>query len=103
MRSATISRSTKPNVDWAGKPRLTLATKCQPAASRYPVLANPVVLTKDKPVTILVTGAAGYIGSQIVHTLHRTFDQPKVIGVDNFTAGYTCNLPRDFECFMGDV
>lgn len=54
-------------------------------------------------MTILVTGAAGYIGSQIVHTLNRVFNQPKVIGVDNLTAGYTCNLPHGFECFMGNV
>lgn len=53
-------------------------------------------------MTILVTGAAGYIGSQIVHHLYRLYDQPKVIGVDNLTSGYTCNLPHDFECFMGD-
>jgi UDP-glucose 4-epimerase len=52
---------------------------------------------------ILVTGAAGFIGSQIVHTLSRLHDQPKVIGVDDLSAGYTCNLPHDFECFMGNV
>lgn len=52
---------------------------------------------------ILVTGAAGYIGAQVVHTLNRYYDQPKMIGVDNLSAGYTCNLPHGFECFMGDV
>lgn len=54
-------------------------------------------------MTILVTGAAGYIGSQIVHQLHRYYDQPKVIGVDDLSSGYTCNLPHGFECFMGKV
>lgn len=52
---------------------------------------------------ILVTGAAGYVGSQIVQQLHRYYNKPEVIGVDNLSAGYTCNLPHGFECFMGDV
>lgn len=54
-------------------------------------------------MTILVTGAAGYIGSQIVHTLNRVYEQVKVIGVDDLSTGHTCPLPRDFECFHGDV
>lgn len=54
-------------------------------------------------MTIMVTGAAGYIGSQIVHSLSRLHDQPHVIGVDNLSTGHTCPLPRGFECFHGDV
>lgn len=52
---------------------------------------------------ILVTGAAGYIGSQIVHQLYRLHDRPQVIGVDTMSAGYTCNLPKGFECIVGNA
>ena len=52
---------------------------------------------------ILVTGAAGYIGSQIVHALYRLYDQPRVIGVDNLSTGHACPLPHGFECFHGEI
>jgi UDP-glucose 4-epimerase len=54
-------------------------------------------------MTILVTGAAGYIGSQIVHTLHRTFEQPKLIGLDNLSAPKTCALPNGVQCLFGEI
>lgn len=51
-------------------------------------------------MTILVTGAAGYIGSATVHGLYR---KHKVIGLDNLSTGKTCPLPAGFDCFHGEV
>jgi len=45
---------------------------------------------KSKPRTWLVTGAAGFIGSNLVETLLK-LDQ-KVVGLDNFSTGYQHNL-----------
>ncbi len=54
-------------------------------------------------MTVLITGAAGYIGSMTVHALSRLKNPPHVIGVDNLSTGYTCNLPKDFMCIPGDI
>lgn len=45
---------------------------------------------KSKPRTWLVTGAAGFIGSNLVETLLK-LDQ-KVVGLDNFSTGHQHNL-----------
>lgn len=45
---------------------------------------------KAQPKTWLVTGAAGFIGSNLVETL-LALDQ-KVVGLDNFFSGYAHNL-----------
>ena len=45
---------------------------------------------KAKPKTWLVTGAAGFIGSNLVEKLLK-LDQ-EVIGLDNFSTGYRKNL-----------
>ena len=47
---------------------------------------------KAKPLTWLVTGAAGFIGSNLVETLLR-LDQP-VVGMDNLSTGYEHNLEQ---------
>ena len=47
---------------------------------------------KTKPLTWLVTGAAGFIGSNLVETLLR-LDQA-VVGMDNFSTGYERNLQQ---------
>lgn len=54
-------------------------------------------------MTVLITGAAGYVGSATAHHLSRYHDKPKMIGVDNLTAPGTCPLPADFDCLHGDV
>ena len=33
-------------------------------------------------MTILVTGVAGFIGSNLVKAIYRNFDAPTVIGID---------------------
>ena len=45
---------------------------------------------RARPRTWLVTGAAGFIGSNLVETL-LTLDQT-VTGLDNFSTGYRRNL-----------
>lgn len=45
---------------------------------------------KQKPYTWLITGVAGFIGSNLLETLLK-LDQ-KVIGFDNFSTGYQKNL-----------
>lgn len=42
--------------------------------------------------TILITGAAGMIGSNLVHHLLETTDH-RIIGIDNLSGGYWENLP----------
>ncbi|MBU3015759.1 SDR family oxidoreductase [Poseidonibacter lekithochrous] len=47
-------------------------------------------ILKEKPKTWLVTGCAGFIGSNLVETL-LTLNQ-KVLGLDNFATGHQYNL-----------
>ena len=42
--------------------------------------------------TILVTGAAGFIGSNLVKRLLNDFEPIKVIGIDSITDYYDVNL-----------
>ena len=41
---------------------------------------------------ILVTGAAGFIGSHLIKEIYRSFDSPKVVGLDNMDAYYDVAL-----------
>ena len=67
---------------------------------------------KKEPVTWLVTGAAGFIGSNLVETLLR-LDQ-RVVGLDNLSTGFERNLEhvrdavgeprwRQFRFLEGDI
>ena len=47
---------------------------------------------REKPRTWLVTGAAGFIGSNLAEALLR-LDQ-RVVGLDNFSTGYRRNLDQ---------
>jgi len=44
--------------------------------------------------TILVTGAAGFIGSNLVMRLFKDFEDIKVIGIDSMTDYYDVNLKK---------
>jgi len=45
--------------------------------------------------TILVTGAAGFIGSNLVMRLFRDFKEIKIVGIDSITDYYDVNLKYD--------
>ena len=45
--------------------------------------------------TILVTGAAGFIGSNLVKRLLKEFDNIKVIGIDSITDYYDVNIKHE--------
>ena len=45
--------------------------------------------------TILVTGAAGFIGSNLVMRLFRDFNSIKVVGIDSMTDYYDVNLKKE--------
>ena len=46
-------------------------------------------------MTILVTGVAGFIGSNIVKAIYKQLDAPKVVGIDNMNDYYDVRLKED--------
>ncbi len=56
---------------------------------------------RDKRRTWLVTGAAGFIGSNLVETLVQ-LDQ-NVVGLDNFSTGKRENLHKEIKFVEGDI
>ena len=53
---------------------------------------------------LLVTGAAGFIGSNFVHFWLGKHPADTVVGYDALTyAGNRANLPADFELIVGDI
>lgn len=46
-------------------------------------------------MTILITGAAGFIGSHLVEAVFKAFDRPLVVGLDNMNAYYDVDLKQD--------
>lgn len=56
--------------------------------------------------TILVTGAAGFIGSNLVKRLFHDFQSIKVIGIDNMNDYYDVNIKnerlKEIESLLGD-
>lgn len=67
---------------------------------------------KTEPKVWLVTGAAGFVGSNLIEALLRL--NQTVVGLDNFSTGYQCNLDevkelvtsvqwRGFRFIEGDI
>lgn len=48
-----------------------------------------------KSKTVLVTGAAGFIGSNLVKRLYSEFEDIKVIGIDSMTDYYDVNIKKE--------
>ena len=46
-------------------------------------------------MTILVTGAAGFIGSNLVKAIYRQFDNPRVVGIDSMNDYYDVRLKEE--------
>ena len=46
-------------------------------------------------MTILVTGAAGFIGSNLVKAVYRSYENPVVVGVDNMNDYYDVRLKEE--------
>lgn len=46
-------------------------------------------------MTILVTGAAGFIGSNLVKDIYRRYDNPTVVGIDNMNDYYDVRLKEE--------
>ena len=46
-------------------------------------------------MTILVTGAAGFIGSNLVKAIYKRYDNPSVVGIDNINDYYDVRLKEE--------
>lgn len=46
-------------------------------------------------MTILVTGAAGFIGSNLVKAIYKRYENPKVVGIDNMNDYYDVSLKEE--------
>ena len=49
--------------------------------------------------SILITGAAGLIGSRLADYILKNYPEYEVIGIDNMFGGYEINLPKNNERF----
>ena len=45
--------------------------------------------------TVLVTGAAGFIGSNLVKRLFNDVDDIKIVGIDSITDYYDVNIKKE--------
>ena len=44
---------------------------------------------------ILITGAAGFIGSNLVKAVYKRYDNPEVVGIDNMNDYYDVRLKEE--------
>src|ERR1700694_1108465 len=54
-----------------------------------------------EPMTVLVTGGAGYIGSYTVHALAEAGES--VVVIDNLSTGFSQFLPKGIQLLVGDA
>ena len=55
------------------------------------------------PQVILVTGCAGFIGSNFVHTFKQQFPKTRIIGIDDFSAGRRDALDPVVTLYEGSI
>lgn len=60
-------------------------------------------LYKMPQKTILVTGCAGFIGSNFVRTVRRRFLSVRIVGIDNFSTGRRDALDSSIAFYEGSV
>ncbi len=53
------------------------------------------MIVMPKAYTILVTGVAGFIGSNLVKAIYRMYDGPVVVGIDNMSDYYDVRLKEE--------
>lgn len=53
------------------------------------------MIVMQKAYTILVTGVAGFIGSNLVKAIYRMYDGPVVVGIDNMSDYYDVRLKEE--------
>lgn len=56
-----------------------------------------------KPKTILVTGCAGFIGSNFVREFKKNFPKTKIIGLDDFSTGRKDALDSSITFYHGSI
>ena len=58
---------------------------------------------KKSPKTILVTGPAGFIGSNFVATFKKQFSKTEIVGIDNFSTGRKDRLDKSITFYKGSI
>ncbi len=53
--------------------------------------------------TILVTGCAGFIGSNFVKTVQKEMPEIKIVGIDNFSTGKRISVSKDITFYEGSI
>lgn len=62
-----------------------------------------MVKAMNSPKTILVTGCAGFIGSNFVKALAQQFPETQIIGLDNFATSKKVALPTVMVFYQGSL
>ncbi|MBI4920009.1 NAD-dependent epimerase/dehydratase family protein [Candidatus Azambacteria bacterium] len=62
-------------------------------------MANP----KTIPKTILVTGCAGFIGSNFAHQFRKKFPKTKIVGIDDFSTGRKDAVEPSIVFYKGSI